>query len=96
MAMLGKVQESPYHVGLQGNRILFALAEIVIGWLLVRHAAVADAAMAGASAGDRAFYAGKKAAARWYCDNVLPGIGHTRRLIEAGTLDLLEVPEEAF
>jgi len=95
-AMLGKLGESPYHVGLQGNRILFALAEIVIGWLLVRHAAVAVDKIAGASGSDRAFYTGKRAAARWYCDNVLPGLTLTRKLIEAGTLELLEVPEEAF
>ncbi len=30
-AMIGKVGQSVYHVGLQGTRILFALAELVIG-----------------------------------------------------------------
>jgi hypothetical protein len=95
-AMMAKTQESLYHVGLQANRVLFALAELVIGWLLVRSSAVAHAARADASPADRAFYAGKIAAARWYCDNVLPGLAHARRLVETGTLDLMEVPEEAF
>jgi alkylation response protein AidB-like acyl-CoA dehydrogenase len=95
-AMMGKVAESLYHVGLQANRILFALAEIVIGWLLVRHAAVAVAKLPGASERDRFFYTGKRATARWYCDNVLPGLTLTRKLVESGTLELLEVPEEAF
>jgi len=95
-AMLGKLQESPYHVGLQGNRILFALAELVMGWLLVRHSAVATAKLAGANERDRAFYRGKQAAARWYVDNVLPGLTLTRKLVESGTLELLDVPEEAF
>jgi hypothetical protein len=34
MGMLGKLAQSPYHVGLHGNRILFALAELIIGWRL--------------------------------------------------------------
>ncbi len=40
-AMLGKLGQSVYHVGLQGNRILFALAELVIGWRLAVSAQVA-------------------------------------------------------
>ena len=38
-AMLGKLGQSVYHVGFQGNRILFALAELVIGWRLAVGAA---------------------------------------------------------
>ena len=33
--------QSPYHVGLHGNRVLFALAELVIGWRLAVGARVA-------------------------------------------------------
>jgi alkylation response protein AidB-like acyl-CoA dehydrogenase len=95
-AMLQKMGESPYHVGLQGNRILTALAELVIGWLLVRQSAIAHAKVSGATGEDKHFYAGKKAAARWYVDNVFPALTLTRKLIEAGTLDLLDVAEEAF
>src|SRR5207249_5520787 len=40
-AMLGKLGQSVYHVGLEGNRILFALAELAIGWRLVIGAEVA-------------------------------------------------------
>lgn len=95
-AMLGKLGESAYHVGFQGNRMLAALAELVIGWLLVRHAAIADQKLATATADDKHFYTGKRAAARWYTENVLPGLTLTRKLVEAGTLELLDVPEEAF
>ena len=66
-AMMGKVAESPYHVGLQANRILFAVAELVIGWLLVRQSGVAHEKRAQATGSDRGFYAGKIAAARFYC-----------------------------
>jgi alkylation response protein AidB-like acyl-CoA dehydrogenase len=95
-AVLTKLGESPYHIGLQGNRILFAVAELVIGWLLVRQGAVANAKLPTATGPDKDFYLGKLAATRWYADNVLPGLTLTRKLVEAGTLELLQVPEAAF
>lgn len=95
-AMLGKVGESVYHVGLQGNRILFAVGDTVIGWMLLWQASIATAKRASAPTGDRAFYDGKLAAARWFASNVLPGVAHARRLIEAGTLDLMELPVECL
>ncbi len=94
--MLGKLGQSVYHVGLQGNRILFALAELVIGWRLVVGAEVALARMGAASEADRAFYRGKLAAARFYCKQVLPGISLARTLIEASDLDLMEVGDDEF
>ncbi len=96
MTMLGKVNESLYHVGLQGNRVLFSLAQVVSGWLLLRHAAIALAKRDGASDDDRAYYDGKIASARWWASDVLPEVGYTRRLIEKGTLALMELPDSAF
>jgi hypothetical protein len=94
-AMMEKMSASIYHVGLQGNRILFALAEVVIGWLLLRQAAVAVAARE-ARPEDRAFYDGKIASARWWSKNVLPGLTLTRKLIEQSSLDLMDLPDESF
>ncbi|MDB4957268.1 MAG: butyryl-CoA dehydrogenase [Myxococcales bacterium] len=94
--MLGKISQSVYHVGLQGNRILFALAELVIGWRLVVGANVALGKLATARPDDKAFYRGKLAAARFYATNVLPGIGHTRKLIERGDLDLMELSDDCW
>ncbi len=96
MGMLGKLNASLYHVGLQGNRILFALAELVIGWRLCVNATVAQARLAEASDADRAFYQGKLAAARFYCKEILPGIGLARRIIEGGDLALMDVADESF
>jgi hypothetical protein len=61
----------------------------------VRHAQVALERMKS-NPGDRAFYAGKLASARWYCHEVLPGLAHAARMVEQGTLDLMDVPEESF
>lgn len=95
-AMLGKLGQSVYHVGLQGNRILFALAELVIGWRLVVGAQVALGKVVGAAGEEKAFYRGKLATARWYAKNVLPGIGLARKLIEASDLDLMELPDDSW
>ncbi len=95
-AMMGKLGESLYHAGLQGNRILFATAELVIGWLLVRQATIALAARDAASGADRDFYEGKLAAVRFYARNVLPGITLVRKLVEGSTLELMDVSESAF
>jgi alkylation response protein AidB-like acyl-CoA dehydrogenase len=93
--MMTKIGESVYHAGLQGNRILFALAELVIGWLLVRQAAVALRARPDNTA-DGAFYEGKIAAARFFCREVLPGLTLARQLIEQSSLDLMHLSDDAL
>jgi hypothetical protein len=94
--MMGKLGESVYHVGLQGNRILAALAELVIGWRLAIAAKVALARLPSATGDDAAFYRGKLAASRFYAKNVLPGLALARRLIEQGDLELMSLADESW
>lgn len=96
MTMLGKLGQSVYHVGLEANRVLFALAELVIGWRLVVSAQVAQQKLATAQGDDEAFYRGKLAAARFYVKNVLPNIALARQLIAKGDLSLMELSDESF
>jgi hypothetical protein len=96
-AAMGKLGESPYHVGLHGTRMLAATAEVVIGWLLLRHGQVALKALAGApSEEDAAYYRGKLASLRFYGQNVLPGITLTRKIVEKSTLELMSVDVASF
>jgi hypothetical protein len=97
-AMLGKVGQSVYHVGLHGNRILFSLAELVIGWRLAVMAKVAHDKLSaqGAEPNDKAFYTGKLASSRFYAQTVLPQLTLNRQLIEAGDLALMELPDDAW
>ena len=95
-AMFGKVGESVYHVGLQGNRILFALAELVIGWRLIAAAHVAQQKLPAATGDDRAFYAGKLASARFFATTVLPGITLARKLVEQSDLALMQFDDAAW
>ena len=74
-----------------------ALGDLLVGWLLLRSAAVALDALAGSpSARDRSFYEGKVAAARWFAANVLPGLSVQRALAEATDLSLVQLDEAAF
>jgi len=96
MIMMGKMGESFYHVGLQGNRILLGIAELVIGWLLVKQAEVAIKNLQKAALEDKAFYEGKIAAAKFYCQQTLPNLSLTRKIIENSNLDLMELNDAAF
>ncbi len=92
--------EEIYRAGLNTTRLLMTLGDLVIGWLLARQAEVALAALdnAGAelSAADKAFYQGKLATARFFAQTVLPRLAVEREIAAETTLDLMELPEEAF
>ena len=92
-----------YRAGLNTTRLLMAIGDLAIGWLLARQAEVALAALDGQDGGqgglsdrDRAFYQGKLATARFFTATVLPRLTVERNLTEETTLDLMELPEEAF
>ncbi|HEY7013501.1 MAG TPA: acyl-CoA dehydrogenase [Streptosporangiaceae bacterium] len=87
-----------YRVGLNTTRLLLALGDLTVGWLLARQAEVAQARLdeGGGSAADLAFYEGKIATARFFAATVLPRLATEREITEATTLDLMELPEEAF
>src|SRR2546423_1780426 len=97
MAAQGGEARELYKIGLNSRRLLLALGDVVVGWLLQRQADVALRALAQPlSTADQAFYEGKVAAARFFAHEVLPRIGADRRIIESTDLDLMELPEEAF
>jgi alkylation response protein AidB-like acyl-CoA dehydrogenase len=103
---LGQSLEQPpeiYRAGLNTTRLLLALGDLVIGWLLGRQAEVALARLDEAKldehalpASDEAFYQGKVAGARFFAATVLPRLAAEREIAEATSLDPMEVPEEAF
>ena len=97
---LGASMQQPpeiYRVGLNTTRLLLALGDLIIGWLLARQAKIAHSRLdEGAAGADRAFYEGKIGAARFFAATVLPRLATERQLTEATTLDLMDLPEEAF
>ena len=87
-----------YKVGLNTTRLLMALGDLVIGWLLLTQAEIALRGLdeIGADAADRDFYAGKLAAARFFAATVLPRLASERKIVEETTPDLMDLPEGAF
>jgi hypothetical protein len=77
-----------YKVGQNTSRLLLAMGDLVVGWLLLRQAEV--------SASDRAFYTGKVAAASFFARTVLPRISAERTIAESVDNALMDVPEDAF
>ena len=89
--------EEIYRVGLNSTRLLMMCGDLMIGWLLIRQAEVALAALEGTpSDRDRVFYTGKVETARWFARNRLPLLAAERAVAQATTLDLMELPEESF
>ena len=89
--------KSIYKVGLNTTRFLLSAGDLVIGWLLLRQAEIAQARLDAGDAGkDEAFYTGKVAAAKFFAANVLPRLTAERAMLESTDLSLMELPEEAF
>ncbi|MFJ6573900.1 acyl-CoA dehydrogenase [Streptomyces sp. NPDC091292] len=85
-----------YKVGLNTTRLLMASGDVVVGYLLLRGAAVAAEKLPSAGAKDRGFYSGKIAAAKFFAGNVLPGVSMQRGIAEGVGLELMDLEESAF
>ena len=86
-----------YKVGLNTTRLLMATGDLVIGWLLLRQAEVAIAALAaGATGKDRDFYEGKVVTAKWFAQNRLPLLAAERAVAEATDDSIMTLAEGAF
>ncbi|AJE83905.1 MULTISPECIES: acyl-CoA dehydrogenase [Streptomyces] len=88
--------KSIYKVGLNATRLLLASGDVVVGYLLLRGAAVAAEKLPSASSKDKAFYQGKIAAAKFFAANILSGLALQRQLSESVDLGLMELDEAAF
>jgi alkylation response protein AidB-like acyl-CoA dehydrogenase len=84
-----------YKAALNTTRLLLALGDLVIGWLLLTHADIAQHKLDEGDA-DRDFYLGKVGAARFFAATVLPRLAAERTIVEETTLDLMDLPEGAF
>lgn len=88
---------SVYKVGEHAVSLLLSVGDLMIGYLLLRQAVIAQAALDnGASGADVDFYTGKVAVASWFARNVLPELTGRRKVVEAADASLMQVPEAAF
>ncbi|WP_411081544.1 acyl-CoA dehydrogenase [Streptomyces sp. cmx-18-6] len=92
----GEDVKNIYKVGLNTTRLLMASGDVVVGYLLLKGAAVAAEKLPTASAKDVAFYRGKIAAAKFFAANILPGVSAERALAENVDNSLMELDEASF
>ena len=78
-------------------RFLLAVGDLLIGWLLLRAGRDrAERARRRPVTGDRAFYAGKVVAAKFFAKNVLPRLTAEREIAANVDLAVMQLREEAF
>ena len=92
----GEDVKNIYKVGLNTTRLLMASGDVVVGYLLLRGAAVAAEKLETAGAKDVPFYQGKIAAAKFFAATVLPGVSAERALAESVDVSLMDLDEAAF
>ncbi len=85
-----------YKLALHSNALLESMSEVVIGWLLLRHADVALAALPEADSRDVAFYEGKVASARFFARHALPKTKRRRQEAEQEDGALMAMSDDAF
>ncbi|MCF7552026.1 acyl-CoA dehydrogenase [Pseudonocardia sp. WMMC193] len=86
-----------YKVGQHSVRFLMAVGDLLVGWLLLRGADVAQTALAGeVSSKDKAFYEGKVGVARFFAREVLPRLSADKAIVAAADNALMELDEAAF
>jgi alkylation response protein AidB-like acyl-CoA dehydrogenase len=85
-----------YKVGQHTVRLLMAVGDLLVGWLLLRQAEVALGALAGDTGRDQPFYEGKVAVARFFARTQLPLLTAQRTIVENADNSLMDVPEAAF
>ncbi|GAA3950472.1 acyl-CoA dehydrogenase [Gordonia caeni] len=97
---LMSAQEDPkqlYKIGTGSVRFLMSVGDLVIGWLLLRQAEVALAALDnGATGDDKAFYEGKVASGKFFAKNMLPLLTAIRGTVENVDNDIMELDEASF
>jgi alkylation response protein AidB-like acyl-CoA dehydrogenase len=99
--MIGVAMESVddpkqiYKVGLNTSRLLMATGEIIIAWLLIQQADIAQTKLANPGR-DKDFYDGKIASAKFFVRSVLPHIAVERAVVESETGEIMDILESAF
>lgn len=89
-----------HQVGRNTTRLLMATGDVLLGWLLLRQATVAEEKLAthqdDRNSAEHAFCLGKIATARFFAQEVLPLLAAQRALAECQDSVLMELPDDAW
>ena len=82
-------------VALFANRFLELMSEVVVGYLLLEGAAIAQAALDAGST-EKDFYSGKVLAAAWFARNILPTVPARAEVMAQEDDSAMRMTDEAF
>ncbi|NIJ60908.1 acyl-CoA dehydrogenase C-terminal domain-containing protein [Qipengyuania flava] len=95
MWFMQNAMQNPNHLGAGAHHYMHIMGIVTLGWMWLRMAKVAQAALA-AGTDDKAFYEAKLTTARYYMDRYLPDAGALRRKLESGSDSMMALGEDAF
>jgi len=95
MWFMNNAMANPNHLGAGAHHYMHIMGIVTLGFFWLKMAKVADAALKG-GASDTAFYEAKLTSAAYYAERFLPDAGALRRKLEAGSDNMMALPEEAF
>src|SRR5699024_4948872 len=96
LAEMEKDTAAIYKVGQNTTRLLMVSGDVVIAYLLLRGAATALARRPLGAKKDEDFYAGKIAVAKFFANQVLPGVLVQRSIVERTDGSLMTLPDPAL
>jgi hypothetical protein len=97
VAAAGREPSRVHRAGQHAVRLLLALGDLLVGWLLLRRAQVALHVLDGdLPPRERAFYEGKVGVARFFAATRLPLLTAERAIVDGCDDTLMELAEEAF
>jgi len=95
MWFMQNAMANPNHLGAGAHHYMHIMGIVTLGFMWLKQAKVAAAALATGS-DDAAFYEAKMTSAAYYAERFLPDAGALRRKLEAGSENMMKLPEEAF
>ncbi|MEL7197095.1 MAG: acyl-CoA dehydrogenase C-terminal domain-containing protein [Pseudomonadota bacterium] len=95
MWFMQNAMANPNHLGAGAHHYMHIMGIVTIGFMWLKMAKVAKAALEG-SPEDAAFYEAKLTTAAYYAERFLPDAGALRRKLEAGSENMMKLTEEAF
>ena len=95
MWFMQNAMANPNHLGAGAHHYMHIMGIVTLGFFWLKMAKVAVTALEG-SPEDAAFYEAKLTSAAYYAERFLPDAGALRRKLEAGSENMMKLPEEAF
>ncbi len=95
MWFMQNAMANPNHLGAGAHHYMHIMGVVTLGFMWLKQAQVAKAALAS-NPEDAAFYEAKLTSAAYYAERYLPDAGSLRRKLEAGSDNMMKLPEEAF